>query len=528
MTPWAHQLRCVDEVVSAIARGERRICVTIPTGGGKTWVMFELARRYLDLRKKVILYTNRRMLLEQTSDVLMDAGLYHGVRAAGYDDERDYPFQLSSIHTEHSRVMRGKTWHLHEADLAEVDEGHLHTGVTSKAILDAHYNAGAVVVLFTATPIGMADVADTLIVGATNSELRACGALVPAYHVGCDEPDLRQIKKVALTGDLSENQVRKLMGEVGSKKLQQLHGRVLDWFDRLNPEHRPTILFAPGVPESRWFAEEFTKAGIPAAHIDGEEVWINGEAHRSNSTIRGQILADSKAGRIRVVCNRYVLREGIDAPWLSHGILATVFGSFGSYLQSGGRLLRAHPGLEHVTIQDHGGNWWRHGSLNEDRHWELDYTAELVASLREDSLRKKTAPEPFRCPGCGRIWLAGTRCNPARGGCGFELDLKHKSRPVVQADGSLKEMKGDIFRARRISQCPDGPKIWESMYWRSRQDKGRRTFRQAAALFAQENNWGWPDPSWPLMPTRDRDWSLLVEEVPLERLTSVPATMQPR
>src|SRR5262249_18752567 len=160
-----------------------------------------------------------------------------------------------------------------------------------------------------------------------------------------------------------------------------------DSFERLNPLHRRTILFAPGVPESIWFAEQFVKKGVSAVHIDGENVWVNGTLYESSRTAREDVLAASKEGRIVVLCNRFVLREGIKAPWLVHGILATVFGSLQSYLQAGGRLLRAYPGLESVSLQDHGGNWWRHDSLNADREWRLEDTNTSVAGRREDRMR---------------------------------------------------------------------------------------------------------------------------------------------
>lgn len=91
-------------------------------------------------------------------------------------------------------------------------------------------------------------------------------------------------------------------------------------------------------------------------------------------------------------------------------------------------------------------------------------------------------------------------------------------RSVVQSDGTLRQLVGPVYKPRRLTTRPNGPALWERMYWRSRTAKGRRTFRAAAALFAQENNWGWPDPSWPLMPKVKRDWFLLVGEVPIERL----------
>lgn len=88
----------------------------------------------------------------------------------------------------------------------------------------------------------------------------------------------------------------------------------------------------------------------------------------------------------------------------------------------------------------------------------------------------------------------------------------------MQTDGTLREQFGDVWLPRRVSQKPDGPKLWEQMYWRSRTEKGQRTFRAAMALFAQENDWGWPSRDWPFMPRNDEDFFRLCSEVPMENL----------
>ena len=99
-----------------------------------------------------------------------------------------------------------------------------------------------------------------------------------------------------------------------------IFARVLEWYDRLNPERKPAILFAPGVKESIWFAEQFTAAGITAAHIDGDMITF-GETDGSDPVtmpstreLREQIMAGSRDGSIKVLCNRFVLREGWDVP----------------------------------------------------------------------------------------------------------------------------------------------------------------------------------------------------------------------
>lgn len=502
---WPHQARGVSETLEAQNAGYNRVCLTSPTGGGKTRIMCELIDHWLSNGLRVAVYTDRRMLIDQITTVMHKTGFDFGVRAAGHEPQQEFPLQISSVQTENARVFKSAKWSLHNADRVLVDEAHKMTGEVVQKILTTHMEEdGAKVVGVTATPLGVGSTYDKLIVAGTNSELRACGALVKCYHYGPDEPDLRHIGKVQLGQDLTEKQNVKAM------MTPTIFARVWEWWQKLNPRRLPTILFAPGVAESIWFAEQFVANGISAAHIDGQEVWVNGDVERTSRDARDRVLEGSKDGSIKVICNRFVLREGVDAPWLAHGIFATVFGSLQSYLQAGGRLLRAYPGLESVTLQDHGGNWWRHGSLNADREWRLDYTNAMVAGMREDRMRQKREAEPVLCPNCKQV-LNRPVC-----ACGWECKSSTKSRPVIQANGDLKEMHGDIFRPRRINQNPLAHKLWERMYWRAK--KSGMTFRQAEALFAMENNWGWPDRQMPLMPKNELDWFRKVEDVAKESL----------
>ncbi len=287
-----------------------------------------------------------------------------------------------------------------------------------------------------------------------------------------------------------------------------IFGRVYEWWNKLNPDARASILFAPGVKESIWFCEQFASKGVRCAHIDGTDCWLDGKLFKGSTQARDEILEGSKDGSIKILCNRFVLREGIDAPWLYHGILATIFSKLQSNLQSIGRLLRAHSSMDHCIIQDHGGNWWRHGSPNANRQWILGDTEKRICAEREERLREKEEREPSCCPQCCQI-LRGNECP-----CGFTITKK--SRPVAQEDGSLKHMAGDIFNRRRTCRLPNSEQIWERMYYRSL--NSGKTFRAAAALFAKENNWAWPDKHMPFMPMDPADWFSKVKDVPRERL----------
>lgn len=803
---WAHQQTGLDLTVAAIDAGERRICLTSPTGGGKSELMRRLILWADGRNWPTVLYTNRKLLLDQTVNGLKGMWIDHGIRASGHDPALLRNVQVSSIQTEESRVFKRQRWELHSAKLVLVDEAHAQGGPTAEKVLSQHLADGAAIVGFTATPLDIGHIYDRLIVAGTNSELRACGAHVICHTYGPDEPDMRKFKPSTKTGEFTEGDVVKAI------MTPTIFARVFDWWNRLNPDARQTILFAPGVSESIWFAEQFVLRGVPAAHIDGDDIWLDGKAYPSTPEGRADIIKGSEDGSIKVICNRFVLREAVDLPWLYHGIGATVFGGLSSFLQSGGRLLRSHPSLDHVCIardtpiltdrglvkiqdvtkedrvwdgiefvshdgptcmghmeviewdgltatpehkvhtqhgwttiaaaargrerltrsgvgrdavrvfddsdpynslawtdagsargllevrekivqkvsqdrkaraawlralheqiwgplprmdlsprseavatmqrpegnhlsplwwswnqiqvcfgvrwglldyreswsadesqalarpnrqrwalpagqsslgeccsakseprqdrqkefslssilsgipgrwlrayvsglslprwsqrapdcrtvaetwdivnagprhrftasgvlvgncwQDHGGSWWRHGSLNADREWRLEMTNTICASQRANAMREKKETEPIVCPECGKVRSSGPECP--------QCHHRHekKSRRVVQVDGTLKEMGGDIFKERKIRQQSNTLSTWVKTYHRAK--RSGMNFNQAYGLFFHENKY-WPPRNLPLMPKEAFDWSRKVSAVPYDNLVPQPA-----
>jgi superfamily II DNA or RNA helicase len=246
---------------------------------------------------------------------------------------------------------------------------------------------------------------------------------------------------------------------------------------------------------------------------------VDGQELEPTDENRAMIAERSQSGDIKCVCNRFVLREGINWPWLYHGILATVFGSLTSYIQAGGRMLRYHPSLPgHVVIQDHGGNWHRHGSLNVDREWDLGHDDRVAQGLRKTRMQEKKEPEPIVCPKCHACRLGGPECPH----CGY----RHigRVRSVLQKDGSLREMRGDIYRAPR--RCERSPSV--ETEWLCRVHAIRRsqkptvvtmTFAQAEVMFAKEHGWTYPPRDLPEMPLNPADWFRAIQKVPPERLS---------
>jgi len=499
MKLWPHQVR----TLAAIRQSpHRRICVQGPTGCGKSRVAVELAIEAAEQGQRVLFLTHRRMLGDQWSNVLEAHGIAHGRRAAGHLPELGEFVQLSSVQTEESRVYKRGQWALHAADLVLVDECHALKSATAAKILTEYDQAKQV--SFSATPYDVGRFNDVMIRVASMEELRACGALVPAHHYGPNEPDTRHIKRT-VTGEYTYRSVTRVIST------QILWGHILDWWRRLNPEGYATLVFAPGVAESRWLAQQFQAAGIVAAHIDGESVWCDGQELEADTASRDMVAEGSREGHIQVVCNRYVLREGIDWPWIRFGCLATVFGSPQSYVQSCGRLLRASPGKDHATLLDFGGNWWRHGSVNHDRQWDLESTVNQDIGERARGISEGEKPEPIVCRKCCRVRSMGRKCPH----CGHESP--RRVRMVLQTNGKLIEHAESCFPHRPTTKKDDTQELWSQMYWRFRQARRRPSFRQAYGFFVHTHRYR-PPLDMKYMPRDPRDWYRPVADVPKIRL----------
>jgi len=506
---WPHQANALAQLHQLILSGHKKICLTSPTGGGKTRLAMA---RLIESGVPSVFYTHRRMLLKQTSENFGGMGINHGMRAAGHDLGLLHDIQLAMIQSESAAVYQSKKRTLHEAQEIIVDEAHNNAAGQAQRLIDDH---NCVTIGLTATPLGIGHIYDSLIVAGTNSELRKCGAHVPAYTFGPDEPSTALVGKIAIgEGECGITQAKRQIFAT------RVFGSVVEHYHRINNAGVPTLLFAPGVAESVWFAQTLSAQGIKAAHIDGSKCWLDGELFDTNDEIKGEIEARCKIGEIKIVCNRFVLREGVDWPWIGHMIFATVFGSLTSYLQAGGRGLRACPdvGKERVTVQDHGGNWWRHGSLNADREWRLSDNDRIVGNERLERIREKKEAEPIHCPKCNAIRLMGPKCRQ----CGYQSSAK--TRPVLQADGSLRAMSNDTFRERRrLAKSEKVESDWVGRIRGVRNSKKdtvkTMTFAQVQARFAQDHNWQYPPRDLPMMPIYDADWFRPVQEVPFERLT---------
>lgn len=495
MPPHWYQEDAVEMGIAAIAN-KRNLCLSAPTGAGKSLIYSALAKYCEDANIKSIIYSNRRLLTNQVTEAFDQQGIDHGVIADGWLSNNAHikNVVIASMQTVHSRMSRGVIG-LPEKQVVLVDEAHAQANGMFAEIIKKHKATGACVIGITATPIGISHLYDELYIACKNSDCRKEGRLVLAEYKAPNEMDFSLVRRTK-TGEYNLNQVRKIMRSVN------IVGHVYDDWKRFNPDARPFLGYAPGVAEAKWFVDEYANRGVRTASIDGYDVYVDGESYRSDLNARRQIIEECRTGDIAGIWNRFVFREAIDLPWIYQGILACPIGNLHSYIQVVGRILRSHETTPRVLITDHAGNYWRHKySPNDDIDWHKYFHGVPVTKPTDDhkeDLRDKPDEQPIVCPRCKQARRSGNKCPK----CG-EVCTGRK-RFVVQHGGELRTIDGPIYRPKVVSNKPDTLKKWESCYYRALKSKRGMTFKQAIGLFRKDNGYYPPD-DLPLMPKESAD-----------------------
>lgn len=298
---WPPQLRSIEAAIDAMDRGSR-VCLYSPTGSGKTKMAGELLRWVESQGLGGVFYVNRKLLIQQTVDRFMDLGLDVGIRAADFDDQFDpnRPIQVASADTEASRVYKKGKWTLHDVGkggLIVVDEAHIQKSKVMKNLLYYYREQGARILLLTATPVEMGEWADELVVGGKLSEWRACGALVPVYPFSISQPDMRKVKRNVTGEYVLDDRKRRVF-------MQHIVGEVIENWERLN-DGSPTMMYAPGVPESRWLVQQFSDRGHRFAHVDATTCVVDGVERKLTTELWEAILQEVRSGELKGISSRF-------------------------------------------------------------------------------------------------------------------------------------------------------------------------------------------------------------------------------
>lgn len=382
--------------------GKKRVIFCSPTGSGKTVTFANIARESVLNGFKVMIVVDRKELLEQARNKLIDYGLNPSIITAGRTGKKG---AVSYIATVQTLVRR----HFPPVDLLIIDEAHKQ--IFDKVLEREEYK-DAFIIGATATPHRTGKMTqlsknyDTLVETVSINNLIHDGYLVPAITYGA-KVDTSKIK--IKRGDYDSEELYKAFDKA------TLYAGVVDKYRKFS-NNTKAICFCINVEHSKKVAQSFCAAGIPAVHLDGT----------TPKKERESILAAFSKGVFKVLCNVEVLTTGFDEWTIETVIVNLATKSLPKWLQMAGRGSRITPrefkGVrgylqkEHFNLIDMGGNVFSLGFWEQEREFSLIHkTKDTVDAAPVKECPEDKADENQR-EGCGAIVPAPA---PVCKYCGF-------------------------------------------------------------------------------------------------------------
>jgi len=411
-----YQQQAIADLRQAFRSGVRAPLLVAPTGMGKTIIFSAITKAAAARGRRVLILVHRRELIRQASAKLTQAGVNHGIIAAGFELS-DHSVQVASVQTLARRLNR-QHW---QPDLIVIDEAHHAIAGTSWAKVISHW-PGSFLLGVTATPVrqdgrGLGAMFTKLVLGPSTADLMAAGYLTPVkIYAPPQVADLTGIRTRA--GDYANDQAAAAMTR------PTVTGDAITHYQRIGAG-QPAIAFCCNVNHATSVCDAFNAAGISAATLLG------------NTIDRDALVERFAGGELQVLVTVDVVSEGFDCPGAAVAILLRPTQSEGLYLQQVGRVLRPAPGKAAAIVLDHVGNVHRHGFPDDVRPWTLD------DARQRTSKGGPPAPCVRTCEACFAAFKPAPQC-PV---CGTPSKLS--TRELKQQAGELQELARDaVARAR--------------------------------------------------------------------------------
>jgi superfamily II DNA or RNA helicase len=333
---------------------EVRLLYQLPTGGGKTVIFSEIAKRFIQTyKKKVIVLTHRTELCTQTTAALRISGVVNKVVHSGVKkiSKKDHlNCYVAMVETLKHRIDDGLI-NTSDIGLVIVDEAHHNS---FQKLLGRFQNAAIIGV--TATPFSadinlpMNKFYKELITGVPITSLIEQGFLAKpkVYEYNVELNTLR----TGRSGDFTIGTSDELFGSPVMLELL-LHAYQSHSFQK------KTLIFNNGIFSSRKVLEVFSAAGYPIRHLDNKTLPAE----------RVEILKWYKRTKGAILTSVSLLTTGFDEPSIQSIILYRATTSLTLYHQMIGRGARRLNGKKTFNIIDMGNNIERFGEWNAPVDW---------------------------------------------------------------------------------------------------------------------------------------------------------------
>lgn len=449
----SYQQETIDNVLNSMRQGHRRIIVQQPPRTGKTVIMAEIARRATAKHNRVMFVIHRKEVLAQ---------------AVATFEQQTVQMNLATMGMVQSLSRR--LGRLPPPQLILIDEAHHALAKSYVKILQAYPDA--FVLFFTATPARtghdqLDQVADDIIVGKSIKWLTEHHFLAPYRYFGL--------------GDIDRSKLRKANGDYTTESMDQaldhqIYGNIVKQYQRL-ATGKQAVVYCHSVESAKKVMNEFAKAGISAAEVDGN----------TPATVRDDLVTKFRHQELMVLVNVNLFTEGVDLPNVDCVIMARPTSSLALYLQFSMRCLNPREGKTAIII-DHVDNFLNFGLPNNDRDWnEAIKTRDKRKQPKQDN-----GPAICQCKFCfGAFYRKEMQdsCCPL---CGHRLDPEKKDYKIVNVD--LQEIKENQAIKRRKQMVN---KILEDQVMANVADKtpGQLTTLKELQAYAKLHNyspgWAW-------------------------------------
>jgi len=378
-----YQLTVVESILSSLTKGNKRVVMCLPTGGGKTRIFTYMVKRHLNKNGKVLVLTDRIELLKQAGGSFDSFGIEPELIIAGSKSDLTLACHVAMVETLSRRATDYATF-IQTRTMIILDECH-------KATFDKlfpYFNDNTFVIGATATPYrsgkqpSLDQFYTDIIQVIDTPELIKKGFLSDAETYGLPI-DLSGIKKKEGDYDLND-----MANRYEERKVYQ---GVIENYNRICPNSK-TLAFASNIESSKSLCSKMLSSGLNARHLDS--TMTNYE--------RVETLDWFKTVKDGILCNVGILTTGFDQPDVETVILYRATTSLPLFLQMVGRGSRTTETKQRFTILDFGNNIKTHDFWEANRTWTLNKVVK----------KKKDVAPVKSCPKCNAMLSKQTpKCN---------------------------------------------------------------------------------------------------------------------
>ncbi len=327
----------------------------LPTGGGKTVIFSEIAKRYIhEWGKKVLILTHRIELSVQTSKQLSAINVQNKVINSDVkklEEDEEFQCYIAMVETLNNRLQEDENF-IQDVGLVIVDEAHYNS---FRKIFQYYQQANILGV--TATPLSsnkalpLNDNYNKLLVGECIASLIEKGYLSDAETYTYDV-NLHGLK-IGSNGDFTVSSSELVYGNYFMQE------KLLFAYEEVAVGNK-TLIFNSGIDTSLRVEETFKKRGYKIRHLDST----------FSDRDRKDVLSWFKTTPDAILTSVGILTTGFDEPTVETIIINRATRSLTLYHQMIGRGSRKLPNKSQFKLIDLGNNVRRFGYWQDYINWQ--------------------------------------------------------------------------------------------------------------------------------------------------------------